>query len=187
MKGEALVVPALPERPHGDDPLMPRTQATGSGAELRLTGQKMFVCADGAEGFLVSASSDDGPVLCYVARDATGCTLSSTQTVDGRKLATLGLADTPADLIPAHPSSRNAVDALHNLALLALAAELLGVMEQAQEMTLDYLRIHFGARRPGAAAPGGNIYLRARRRVPCSIRSRPTTTPIHRRRDGDWW
>jgi alkylation response protein AidB-like acyl-CoA dehydrogenase len=61
--------------------------------------------------------------------------------VDGRKLATLNLADTPADLIPAHPSSRNAVDALHSLALMALSAELLGVMEQAQAITLDYLRI----------------------------------------------
>ena len=51
------------------------------------------------------------------------------------------LADTPADLIPPHPSSRNAVDALHNLALMAVSCELLGVMEKAQEITLDYLRI----------------------------------------------
>jgi alkylation response protein AidB-like acyl-CoA dehydrogenase len=76
-----------------------------------------------------------------VARDAAGCTLSTTQTVDGRGLATLTLADTPADPIPAHPSSRNAVDAVHNLALLALSCELLGVMERAHEVTLDYLRI----------------------------------------------
>jgi alkylation response protein AidB-like acyl-CoA dehydrogenase len=67
--------------------------------------------------------------------------LSTTQTVEGRKLATLSLADTPADLVAAHPSSRNAVDALHNLALVALAAELLGVMEKALEITLDYLRV----------------------------------------------
>ena len=82
-----------------------------------------------------------GPALCYVARNAPGCTLTTTQTVEGRKLATLSLSDAPADLIPPHASSRNAVDALHNLALLALSAELLGVMEKAQEMTLDYLRI----------------------------------------------
>ena len=80
-------------------------------------------------------------MLCYVARNAPGCTLSTTQTVDGRKLATLSLDDAPADLIPSHQSSRNAVDALHNLALIALSAELLGVMEKAQEITFDYLRI----------------------------------------------
>jgi len=141
MTGEALVVPALQERAYGDDPQAPRTQAVARGGAARLTGQKVFVCAEGADGFLVSAASDDGPVLCYVARDATGVTLSFTATVDGRKLATVSLADTPADLVSPHPSSRNAVDALHNMALLGLAAELLGVMERAQQMTLDYLRL----------------------------------------------
>ena len=140
MTGAALVVPALQESAHGDDPLAPRTQATGKDGAFRLTGQKMFVCADGAEGFLVSATGRDGPALYYVARNASGCTLATTQTVEGRKLATLGLSDTPADLIPPHPSS-NAVEALYNLALIALSAELLGVMEKAHEMTLDYMRI----------------------------------------------
>lgn len=141
MTGAALVVPALQESAYGDDPLVPGTKAVGEGGALRLTGQKMFVCADGADGFLVSASGRDGPALCYVARNAPGCTLSTTQTVEGRKLATLSLADAPADLVPSHPSSRNAVDALYNLALLALSCELLGVMEKAQETTFDYLRI----------------------------------------------
>jgi 3-oxochol-4-en-24-oyl-CoA dehydrogenase len=134
------VVPALQESVHGDDPLIPRTQAAGKDGALRLTGRKMFVCADGADGFLVSAGGREGPALYYVVREAPGCTLSATQTVEGRKLATLDLADTPADLIAPHPSSRNAVDALHDLALMAVSCELLGVMEKAQEITLDYLR-----------------------------------------------
>ena len=141
MTGDALIVPALQERGYGDDPLAPRTRVAGNDGALRLTGQKMFVCADGADGFLVSANGRDGPVLCYVARDASGCTLSATQTVDGRKLATLSLADAPADLVPSRQSSRSAVDALHDLALMALSCELLGVMEKAQETTFDYLRI----------------------------------------------
>src|SRR6476620_9303118 len=53
--GAALVVPALQEGAFGDDPLLPRTRAVGEGSTLRLTGTKAFVCADGAEGFLVSA------------------------------------------------------------------------------------------------------------------------------------
>lgn len=141
MAGAALVVPALQESAYGDDPLAPRTQLAGEDGALRLTGKKMFVCADGADGFLVSASGRDGPALCYVARNAPGCTLSTTQTVEGRKLATLSLADAPADLIPARQSSRNAVDALYNLALMAMSSELLGVMEKAREITFDYLRI----------------------------------------------
>jgi len=138
--GSALVVPALQERAHGDEPLSPRTQITGQGSASRVTGQKAFVCADGAEGFLVSAHGAGGTELCYVARSAPGCTLAPTQTVDGRRLWTLSLADAPADRI-APSSSAHPVEALHNLALFALAAELLGVMEKAQEVTLDYLRI----------------------------------------------
>jgi alkylation response protein AidB-like acyl-CoA dehydrogenase len=141
MTGAALVVPALQEGANGGDPLRPHTQAVGTDGTLRLTGKKLFVCADGADGFLVSAGGRDGPALCYVARNAPGCTLSTAQTVEGRKLATLTLADAPADLVPPNPSSRNAVDALHDLALMALSAELLGVMEKAQEITLDYLRV----------------------------------------------
>src|SRR6478609_10191872 len=123
MAGEALIVPALQENVYGDNPLAPRTQVAGENGTLRLTGRKMFVCADGADGFLVSASGRDGPTLCYVARNAPGCTLSTTPTAEGRKLATLSLADAPGDLIAAHSSPRNAVDTLHNLALLALSSE----------------------------------------------------------------
>jgi len=141
MAGAALVVPALQESANGDDPVAPRTRAAGKGAAMRVSGRKMFVCADGAEGFLVSANGSDGPALCYVARDASGIAVSAMPTVEGRRLATLDLADAPADLIPARQSSRNAVDALHSLALIALSAELLGVMEKAHEITLDYLRI----------------------------------------------
>jgi 3-oxochol-4-en-24-oyl-CoA dehydrogenase len=141
MSGDVVIVPALQENAHGDDPLSPRAQAAGQDGSIRLTGTKLFVCADGADGFLVNAAGRNGPVLCYVARNTPGCALSTTQTVDGRKLATLSLSNAPADLIPPHPSSRNAVEALHSLALLTLSCELLGVMEKAQEITLDYLRI----------------------------------------------
>jgi alkylation response protein AidB-like acyl-CoA dehydrogenase len=141
MSGAALVVPALQEDAHGGDPLALRTQATGADGALRLTGTKTFVCADGADGFLVSAQGRDGPTLCYVAHHAPGCTLSETKTVDGRRLATLMLANAPGDLVPPRQSSRSAVEALSDLALIALSAELLGVMEKAQEITFDYLRI----------------------------------------------
>jgi len=140
MAGTALVVPALQEGP-GDDPLAPRTQARRTGGAVRLTGQKRYVCADGADGFLVSATGSDGPELGYVERKAAGVTLSPTQTVDGRRLWTLDLKDAPADPVPARQSSRNAVDTLYQLSLIALSAELLGVMEKAQEITLDYLRV----------------------------------------------
>jgi alkylation response protein AidB-like acyl-CoA dehydrogenase len=140
MRGEALVVPALQENAHVGDPRTPATQAQGDRAP-RLTGAKVAVCADGADGFLVSAAGPDGPALYYVARDAAGVSVAAAPSVEGRALATLTLADAPADLIPARQSSRSAPEALADLALIALSAELLGVMQAAQEMTFDYLRI----------------------------------------------
>ncbi|MGP0094360.1 MAG: acyl-CoA dehydrogenase family protein [Xanthobacteraceae bacterium] len=163
--GAALVVPALQERAYGDDPLDPRTHVEEEGGALRLTGKKMFVCADGADGFLVSAGGRNGPALHYVERDAPGCVLSSMPTVDGRKLASLELADAPADPIEPHASSANAVEVLHNLALIALSSELLGVMAKAQEITLDYLRIRKQFGKPigsfqALQHQAANIYIR---------------------------
>jgi alkylation response protein AidB-like acyl-CoA dehydrogenase len=141
MSGGALVVPALQESGQGDELFEPRTRAEGSEQAPRLTGTKRFVCADGADGFLVSADGPGGPALYYVARDAAGLNLSALATVDGRKLATLELKDAPADAVPPRQSSRDAVQALADLTLIALSAELLGVMARAQEMTFDYLRV----------------------------------------------
>jgi 3-oxochol-4-en-24-oyl-CoA dehydrogenase len=140
MRGEALVVPALQESTHAGDPLALRTQATGDRAP-RLTGTKVSVCASGADGFLVSAGSVDGAELYYVSRDAPGVRLVTASTVEGRSLATLTLKDTPADLVPPRQSSRSAIEALTDLCLIAVSAELLGVMAGAQELTFDYLRI----------------------------------------------
>lgn len=140
MRGDALVVPALQESAHGGDLLAPRTQAAGDRAP-RLTGKKTSVCADGADGFLVSASGSDGASLYYVPRDGPGVSVATAPTVDGRTLATLELRDASADLLPPRQSSRGAVEALTDLALIAVSAELLGVMEGAQELTFEYLRV----------------------------------------------
>jgi alkylation response protein AidB-like acyl-CoA dehydrogenase len=140
ISGGALVIPALQEDAHGADLLAPKTRASGANGSPRLTGTKTFICADGADGFLVSASDGEEPALYYVARDAAGCSLSAIETVDGRKLATLTLDNAAADLVPPRQSSRSAVGALIDLALIAISAELLGVMAKAQEITFDYLR-----------------------------------------------
>ena len=141
MRGEALVVPAMQESAHAGDPRAPATRAAGDDRAPRLTGTKVSVCADGADGFLVSAAGADGPALYYVARTAPGVTIAAAQSVEGRKLATLTLDAAPGDLVPARQSSRSAPEALDDLALVALSAELLGVMEGAQELTFAYLRV----------------------------------------------
>ena len=96
--------------------------------------------------------------LYYVARMLPEAS-STAQTIDGRKLSTLYLKDVPADLIPSRQSSRSAVEAVADLALIALSAELLGVMGKAQEITFDICvsasNLASNRQLPGAAASGG--------------------------------
>jgi 3-oxochol-4-en-24-oyl-CoA dehydrogenase len=173
MRGDALVMPALQESTHGSDPLAPRTQATGDRVP-RLTGTKVSVCADGADGFLVSASGADGPALYYVARDAPGVSVATAQTVDGRNLATLALKDAAADLVPPRQSSRSAVEALSDLALIALSAELLGVMQGAQELTFEYLRV-----RKQFGKPIGSFQALQHRAVDIYIKTETTRSLLY--------
>jgi alkylation response protein AidB-like acyl-CoA dehydrogenase len=174
MAGAALAVPALQEGAHGNDPLAAHTRAVGTGGSLRLTGIKSFVCADGADGFLVSANGRDGTGLYYVDRTAPGCRLSPLATVDGRRLSTLSLDDAPAQLIPSRQSSRSAVEALSDLALFALSAELLGVMEKAQEMTIDYLRV-----RKQFGKPIGSFQALQHKAVDIYIRTETTRSLLY--------
>jgi len=101
-----------------------RTQAAETDGSLRLTGTRASFAADGADGFLVSAAgATDRHYIC-------GTPCSREQSVDnadrGRPQAsTLDLKDAPGDLIPSRQSSRSAVEAVTDLALIALSAELL--------------------------------------------------------------
>jgi 3-oxochol-4-en-24-oyl-CoA dehydrogenase len=174
IQGELLVVPALQEEPHGADPLALRTRAEGGARAPRLTGSKVAVCADGAHGFLVSASGPDGTGLYYVPRDAEGVAVASTLTVDGRRLARLTLDAAPADPVPPRQSSRSAVEALTDLALIALSAELLGVMAGAQELTFEYLRV-----RKQFGKPIGSFQALQHKAVDIYIRTETTRSLLY--------
>ncbi len=174
MRGDALVVPALQESAHGGDPLAPGTQAAGNGRAPRLTGTKISVCGGGSDGFLVSAGGADGAGLYYVSRDAPGMHIATGPTVEGRSLATLTLKDTPADLVPPRQSSRSAVAALTDLCLIAVSAELLGVMAGAQELTLAYLRI-----RKQFGKPIGSFQALAHKAVDIYIKTETTRSLLY--------
>jgi 3-oxochol-4-en-24-oyl-CoA dehydrogenase len=173
MRGDVLVVPALQESAHGGDPCGPRTLAAGDRAPL-LTGTKVSVCADGADGFVVSAGGPDGPALYYVKRDASGVSVAPAQSVDGRALARLTFKGTPADLVPPRQGSRRAPEALTDLALIALSAELLGVMEGAQELTFEYLRV-----RKQFGKPIGSFQALQHKAVDIYIRTETTRSLLY--------
>jgi alkylation response protein AidB-like acyl-CoA dehydrogenase len=97
----------------------------------RLTGRKLFIpMAAGAASFLVVARGGNA----LVAADAPGVTLTLADTQDGGHFGTLTLDDAPAE-----PVGGDAAAALED-ATLATAAALLGVMERAFALTLEYLK-----------------------------------------------
>jgi alkylation response protein AidB-like acyl-CoA dehydrogenase len=126
LAGERIVIPAWQERPNSLD-AAGATRLQGG----RLTGRKVFVpMAAGADAFLVTVPGR----LALVSRDAPGLELALDQTQDGGNFGTLVFTDAPAEAVAGDPA-----EALDEAAL-ATAAYLLGVMDRAFAMTLDYLK-----------------------------------------------
>ena len=125
LAGGAVVPLAWQERPDALGAAPETVFANGA-----VTGRKLFVPASGASAFLVTTTAG----LARVEHDAPGVTLDLAWLQDGGHTATLTLDNAPASSVPGDPA-----DALED-ATLATAAMLLGVMEQAFTITLDFLR-----------------------------------------------
>ncbi|MCW3473081.1 acyl-CoA dehydrogenase family protein [Limobrevibacterium gyesilva] len=126
LSGERVIIPAWQECANTLDAQGDTTVAGG-----RASGRKMFVpMAAGADAFLVSGR--DG--LALVDRAAPGLRLTIERTQDGGNFGTLSLAD--AHCTPVAGDMAAAIEE----AALATAAYLLGVMDRAFAITLDYLR-----------------------------------------------
>ena len=125
----SLVLPAWQERAGAAEP--------GGATVLhggRLTGTKLFVpMADAATAFVVLMPD----CAALVRRDSPGLSVDLADTQDGGHFGTLRLDGAPAEALAA--DALLIADALDE-ASLATAASLLGVMQRAFTMTLDYLR-----------------------------------------------
>ena len=127
LEGAAVVLPAWAERA---DTLGPGTDTVAAGG--RVTGFKLFVpMGAGADLFLVAVRG--GAVL--VEAGAPGLEVEAAHTQDGGHYATLRLHDVPCGAV----EGGGMADALDDVALLT-AASLLGAMERAFALTLDYMR-----------------------------------------------
>lgn len=132
LAGERVVLPAWQDGREavGPDGLL-------DVADGRVTAVKQFVpLANGADDFLVIGSDR----VALVAADAPGVAVEAEGTQDGGTVATIRFDGAPARLIDADPAGPLAE------AALATSAYLLGLMEAALAMTVDYLktRVQFG-------------------------------------------
>lgn len=127
LAGERVILPAWQERAD--------CLEMGSEARLRdasVSGRKIFVhMAAGADAFLVPCREG----LAVVERHAPGVALDIAATQDGGNFGTLNMVNAPATPVPGRIEA-----AALDEAALASAAYLLGVMDRAFAMTLDYLK-----------------------------------------------
>ena len=149
--GDALLVLAQQERHSRYRLDQVAVRAAESGGVWRLSGTKVVVPAgDEADGFIVSArvsldeSDAAGIALFLVDKDADGLTVRGYPTQDGARAADLLLADAPAVLLTrkGHEALEHAAD----VAIAALCAEAVGLMERMVAITVDYMhqRKQFG-------------------------------------------
>ncbi len=116
--------------------------ATPDADGVRLTGSSRFVHPASADAFIVAASAPGGLALFWVPRDTPGLQVTAEPGADGGACGWLRFSDcqVPAQQQIAGDAAaliRTTVDA----GTLAVSAELVGLMDRALEMTLDYLRI----------------------------------------------
>jgi alkylation response protein AidB-like acyl-CoA dehydrogenase len=123
-------------------------EATGSGSDYTLTGEKMYVL-DGtiANLIIVAAKTAGGVSLFAVQGDASGLTREGLSTMDQtRKQARLTFAGTPAKLIGTEGGGWAVLSQVLDLAAVALAAEQVGGAQECLEMAVQYAkdRVQFG-------------------------------------------
>ena len=132
LSGDRLILPAWLDAPDGLTIAGDITEAEG-----RISGRRRFVpMAAAADAFLVVSSE-----ACWlIDAKAAGVSLDIENTLDGGHTATLNLDGVVAERLSApDPKAFEA-------AALATASALLGIMERAFAITLDYLktRVQFG-------------------------------------------
>ncbi|NRT56673.1 acyl-CoA dehydrogenase family protein [Sphaerotilus uruguayifluvii] len=119
------------------------TRLAAADGGWRLSGRKSLVpVGDRAEALVVSARDDDGRlVLALVERDAPGVTARGHLLHDGTRAAELTWQDTPAQRLSA--AGADALPALEHaadVAIAALCAEAVGLMDFLVALTADYLK-----------------------------------------------
>lgn len=143
--GGRLIVPAL--RSDGWDfrratvPL----EARATGNAPRIGGTVPLVpYAPAAEEFLLHAELAGEALLCVVSREAAGCTVTVTATIDGASAGRVAFDDTiidPARIVARGQEAAELAAGMADLLSLGAAIELMGLAESMLGLTLDHLKM----------------------------------------------
>ena len=144
LAGERVIAPALDEAARQHDPHALTTMAERNGAAWLVTGTKTAVVDGfGADAYLVSALCQGEIGIFMVEKDVPGLEVVKFAAVDSRNYARLSLSGTRAvrlgDGDVGGDAGGGIADAL-DLGRALLAAELLGISDEAFDRTVAYLK-----------------------------------------------
>jgi 3-oxochol-4-en-24-oyl-CoA dehydrogenase len=144
--GECIVLPVI----DADPPFRTGGARVGNAGErIRFSGAAGAIAsASVADGYLVNAAAGTGTVVGYVARENRGVIVRAAAGVDGSSADTLTLDDAEGTLITGPGQAPELIARVYDRLLLAASAGLLGVMEQAHALALDYARVRRQFDRP---------------------------------------
>lgn len=137
--GESVIALALDEAArHRPDHLVCEARQDGEG--WMLSGSKTAVAEGfGADGYIVSARAGDEVALFLVDNNAAGLEVELFAAVDSRNYAKLRLTGTSAERL-GQSDALSALAATLDLGRALLAAELLGICQEAFDRTVAYLK-----------------------------------------------
>lgn len=148
--GDMKLACALNEKGAGHELFNIGLAARQDGAGYVLNGAKCSVVHGGqADGFVVSVRTGggqrdrDGITLVHVPRAAQGLTVTDFRTFDGQRGADLAFADVhvPASAVVGQAGQGwDILEAVTDYGVALLCAEAVGAIEQANALTLDYLK-----------------------------------------------
>jgi alkylation response protein AidB-like acyl-CoA dehydrogenase len=151
-RGEQTLALAWQERERDQTTRPESLRATPSGDGFVLDGVKRFVAgAEGAGAFVVSAIAPLGPVLLLVEAGQPGLTRNSRPRVDGGfwgELQFTGVEVAAAQVVAGAGQADAVLQRALDLARIAAAAELLGVMGRALDSSVQYIAVREQFGRP---------------------------------------
>lgn len=143
--GEALVVLAQQERKARWRLDACEAQATQSGGDWKVSGDKSVVPAgDQADAFIVPAQASGKMALFLVERQAHGVGTRGYPTLEGGRAAEVSLRDAPATLLT--PDGLVALQHAVDIGIACTCAEAVGAIDKTMELTAEYMntRKQFG-------------------------------------------
>jgi alkylation response protein AidB-like acyl-CoA dehydrogenase len=143
LTGECVAAPAWQNDQGSLDPEQTAVVAQQDGDHAVLSGSCRFVLPASADGFLVAARAPAGLALCWVPRDQPGLVIDTEPCADGSSQARLhfsALRLPASHCLAGAPLAGPLLRDMLDRGTVAASAELVGLMDRALEMTLDYLR-----------------------------------------------